>query len=389
MKSKAPQAESTTGAPAQQPARQGLTAAADTRAAAFADHGPRTHALRRATTIIGQSPRVQRQAQQSALIDHSPHIIAERGRLSGMFGKAARFGDPSSTAEPTQDAFPPAQFPFVQRKRDITDRLTQEDFGRNKRKRGDSERESDTLKDVEANYNKSLQSGRKVIGEGIKWYAGDEGRQKKIETYGGTYQSVIAAGYKVFWFFADDESVTICMVRGKEHQDLSSGEVEGYAHNGFEDDQDYFYANTFNVIKGDFHASINYREADNRIAQQEQLPPALSNSEIIWFQHQLAKEAYREKHGGSDEPSKIASISREQIGNTQTLDTIFMSDDARVTMKKGAGTIDEPREEAIALLGTPNGNSAVWILIQHEESGTVDIERVDYTKDGLVIRYMR
>jgi hypothetical protein len=148
------------------------------------------------------------------------------------------------------------------------------------------------------------------------------------------------------------------------------------------------YANTFNVKTGEFHASINYRNADSKVAEDEKLPPALSNSEIIWFQQEHAKRVYQEKNPDSGELKSITSISRNQIGNTRTLDTIFMSDENRVAFGGGTVVLNEPTEEAIALLGTPNGNSSVWILIQHAASGQVDIESVEFTRNGLKINYM-
>ena len=277
----------------------------------------------------------------------------------------------------------------IQMKRDITQQQTQQDFEENEGERGDQEEDSDTLQVVESNYQKSLRTGKRVVSEGIKWFGDAPDKQSRIETYGGTFQKVLDAGYKVFWFFPRKGHVTVCMVRGKKYASLESGEVAGYRHGPFYDDQSYFYANTFDVLTGKFHASVNYKNADDEAASEDDLPPSLSNSEIIWFQQQHAKDVFLDKYGTTQELSRISSISREEIGNTQTLDTIFMSDDARATMEGKSGIIDEPTEEAIALLGTPNGNSAVWLLLQHEDSGTVDIEQIKYSKDRLVIKYMR
>ncbi|MBO9701969.1 MAG: DUF4157 domain-containing protein [Sporocytophaga sp.] len=316
----------------------------------------------------------------------------------------------------------------VQRKRSKDDGITKEDFSKNYR--GNEKKVGDTVDVAEANYQKSLTSGRDKMNEAVKWFTNASDKKAQIETYGGTYQSVLDAGYKVFWFFPDEESVTICMTRGtirKRNSDVSgsdnehdsgsgsdneydsgeesendnenkkgeivileSQEVSGYAHSDvFEEDQDYLYANTFNVKTGEFHASINFRDLDTKLANKENLPPALSNSEIIWFMQSHAKEVYRLKYPEVGELSAVTSISREEIGNTQTLDTIFMADENREAFEGDTVTLTEPTDEAIAILGTPNGNSSLWMLIQHEKSGTVDIESLEFESDHIKINYIR
>ncbi|NEO86558.1 MAG: DUF4157 domain-containing protein [Spirulina sp. SIO3F2] len=284
-----------------------------------------------------------------------------------------------------------AACPMVQMKRDLKEKQTEDDFKANQEtySRGDNFKNTDTVETAEQNYNKSLSSGQRLVQKALKWYKNANDKEAPIATDTGTYRSVAAAGYKVFWFFEDEDSVTICMVRGEQYADLDTDEVSGYDFDPrFEDDQSYMYSNTFNVKTGEFHASINYRSKDMEVAKQDGLPPALNNSEIIWFQQDFAKTVYREKFKDQGELSQIKFISRNEIGNTQTLDTIFMCDDQRKAFEGGSVTLDEPTEEAIALLGSPNGNSAVWILIQHMESGTVDIESVEYEADRLIIRYL-
>ena len=277
--------------------------------------------------------------------------------------------------------------PIVQKIRNINEEQTLTDF-KNNPDRGDSATDQPLLVDVKKNYEKSLDSGKRLFNKEIEWFTNAPKKEPPISTYGGTYQSVINAGYKVFWFFPGKDSVTICMIRGEEYNELDSGEVSGYQFADFEDDQDFMYANTFNVKTGEFHASINYRNWDSEVAKEEGLPPALSNSEIIWFQQEHAKDVFRDKYPSSGKLSPITSISREQIGNTQTLDTIFICDEERIAYKGGRVILYEPKEESLALLGTPNGNSSVWMLIQHAESGKVDIKSIEYTQNGLVINYL-
>jgi len=277
--------------------------------------------------------------------------------------------------------------PQIQLKRDIGAHQTQIDFVANKISRGDGEKQTDTLDTVQNNYTKSLASGIRVMTKGLKWFTNAHDKPAAISN-DANQESVAAAGYKVFWFFKGDDSVTVMMTRGLYAKDSNSKEVEGYNFDVFDDDQDFLYANTFNVLTGAFHASINYRKQDDELAAEEGLPNALPNSEIIWFMHQHAKKVYAEKNPEAGPLKSITSISREQIGNTQTLDTIFMSDENRVAQTNGTVTINEPTEEAIALLGSPNGNSAVWALIQHALSGTIDIEKIEFSKNGLKIYYM-
>jgi hypothetical protein len=342
------------------------------------DNAPAADSCRlgRIAANINSSPRVQRLVQLNEDIQRSTRVQGLR-----------------QLAEQAQPAVGPVNSgisdrQIVQKKRDPGNEQTQTDFHNSPR--GDNEKETDTVATAVQNYEASLKRGTELVHRGLNWFVGASSIPP-ISTE-ETHKKVIDAGYKIFWFFPDEESVTICMIRGKEYDGLKSEEVGGYfRENFFVDDQDYFYANTFNVKTGEFSASINYRNKDQEIADKEELPAALSNSEIIWFQQAFARAMYGKKHGEETGPlAKINSISREEIGNTQTLDTIFMCDDERVAFQGGTKVISEPTEEAMALLGTPNGNSSVWILIQHETpGGSVDIESVEFTEDGLVIRFLR
>ena len=101
--------------------------------------------------------------------------------------------------------------------------------------------------------------------------------------------------------------------------------------------------------------------------------------------------AEKEKKSGKDDfkPSRLTSISREDISNAQTLDTIFLTNKGGAVARGETVRLDDGNDDDVwALLGTPNGNSAVWLLMQHgEEFGAVDIESVTYKKDKLTIRY--
>ena len=72
-----------------QTSRNSISAKADgTRTAAFVDNRPEAIALRKAQAIITQSPQVQRLAQQTALINNSPHMVVQRQRLNRICGEA-------------------------------------------------------------------------------------------------------------------------------------------------------------------------------------------------------------------------------------------------------------------------------------------------------------
>ncbi|MCR6641690.1 MAG: DUF4157 domain-containing protein [Sporocytophaga sp.] len=311
-----------------------------------------------------------------------------------MGQKALTAGQNRYTAIKTINAVPGHD--AVQRKRALDAETTLTDFGQIAR--GDNAKYDDTVQVAENNYQKSLVSGRDKMNEAVKWFTNAPDKKPQIETE-ETHKNVFDR-YKVYWFFDNDE-VIICLARGyiitsgEDDENIfientaESGKVDGYNQGPFEDDQDYLYANSYNVKTGEFHASINYRNNDIEIAEGKNLPPALSNSEIIWFMQSFAKEVYKKEYPEAEGLSEITSISREQIGNTQTLDTIFMADENRIAYLKGKVKLDEPTEEAIAILGTPNGNSSLWMLIQHEKSGEVDIESLEFKSDNIIINYMR
>ncbi len=67
-----------------------------------------------------------------------------------------------------------------------------------------------------------------------------------------------------------------------------------------------------------------------------------------------------------------------------------MTDGGSKTTQSEKVTIDDGNDPDVwALLGTPNGTSSLWLLMQHgHEQGTSDIESVTYGEDKMVIRFM-
>ena len=195
-----------------------------------------------------------------------------------------------------------------------------------------------------------------------------------------------AKGYKTFHRTdAERGSVELRTHRGPDVAGIAPGEVDEFE---LGDDQDYFYSNEYRGTTGEFHASVNYGNADTAMADEQELPETARNSEIIWEQYQRALEALRAARPEAP-PQTLKNITRNEISNTQTLDTIFMCDGGAQAQAGATVTLTEPSEDAIALLGTPNGNSAVYVLIQHgAEFGGRDIESVSYGKDSLDIKYL-
>jgi hypothetical protein len=252
------------------------------------------------------------------------------------------------------------------------------------RKRVPAEGVSKTKSD---HYDASLVSGRKLFIKGVKWFRGDHDAEAPVSN-ATTNDAVAAAGYKDFWFADNDEEIVVCTHRGPKVAGLHSGPSDSryQVSDDFDDDQSFYYSNTFNIVTGEFHASINYGKTDN-LENAVTLGAAPNNSEIIWHQHLIAKAAAASLQMEGD--ASIRSISRNQISNDQTLDTIFLCDRGAEAAAGQEITLTEPTEDAMALLGTPNGNSAVWLLMQHgHRSGATDIASVTYSKDKLVITYM-
>jgi hypothetical protein len=83
----------------------------------------------------------------------------------------------------------------------------------------------------------------------------------------------------------------------------------------------------------------------------------------------------------------LKTIKRSSITNPQTKHTIFWCDrggEAWATTNKI--TVTPADEDFWALLGTPNGNSAAWLVLQHGESmGATGIENIIYSDNDLTI----
>ncbi len=67
-----------------------------------------------------------------------------------------------------------------------------------------------------------------------------------------------------------------------------------------------------------------------------------------------------------------------------------MTDGGSQAVNNEKVTIEDGTDPDVwALLGTPNGTSSLWLLMQHgREQGATDIESVSYIADEMVIRFM-
>jgi len=110
---------------------------------------------------------------------------------------------------------------------------------------------------------------------------------------------------------------------------------------------------------------------DRKILKQRE---RARSSEIIFHQYKLAAEALGLKVAGG-----LREIHRLTIRNGRTQHAIFWSD-------HGADDSGTPHaaegDDRAALLGTPNGNSAAHLLLQHgAEIGALGIQSVEYSRN--------
>lgn len=142
-------------------------------------------------------------------------------------------------------------------------------------------------------------------------------------------------------------------------------------------DEGNFYNNNITLPTGEIHA-------DNNEAGDNPTPP--SNSEVLWYQYSLALEHYNENRQQGEEigGESLSQISRETIINDTTNEVIWMVYDSDDQVEK---TVAADSEDGQALLGTPNGKSAVWLLFDHLEEvggdkGITDIRLHKKIKKG-------
>jgi len=252
--------------------------------------------------------------------------------------------------------------------------------------RGDSEEEDDTADTVRGNYTASLDVGRGLMTSGLAWFTGNP--EKPPVSNVKTEEEIQARGYQDEYSFTGSE-----VLMGTDRVGPGNATPPIDKQGGMVSDE-HHYRNYFNVSTGEFKADMNYRNEDTAVAEENgfnagtERQNGIRNSEMIWHQILLARSKAPGK--GIDQLTKLKSITRGGVQNTQTLDTMFMCRDGGQRLIDNAPVVfDEPDDDVMALLGTPNGRSAVVLLLEHGSAeGLTDIESVTMTKTDLTIKYM-
>ncbi len=233
------------------------------------------------------------------------------------------------------------------------------------------------VEEAERDYTASLESGLKLRDKGLIWYQQGEGATKPIDTE-TTNTSIEAAGYKTFWT-VDGSKFELVTERGDRVEGQESRQLSGFGDvfEDFEDlGTDVMYGNSFDAATGAFTAEGNWGNWDDDF--NKKLGARAKNSEIIWHQQALARSKYAQSVGGPG--PTLDSITRSAINNDPTLHTLLFCDGWPGVKGVCQVTLESPFSDDVwALLGSPNGNSSVHLLMQHgEEFDGLDIRSVVY-----------
>ena len=113
-------------------------------------------------------------------------------------------------------------------------------------------------------------------------------------------------------------------------------------------------------------------------------------SEVAWWQY---KQALHSRHPPADDPTKdnyraakrrsLAQIEHKTIVNRQTMHTMLWCQGSPSTKREGWLTVcpsaEAERDDFCALLGTPNGLSAAYLVKEHgARFGKTAIESIDF-----------
>jgi len=226
-----------------------------------------------------------------------------------------------------------------------------------------------------------------------KWISGEEARPGKLSKSERTSGRMNERGYKTSTELAG-KGGTIKMKTGRG-RNAPGGELATP------------YDNLYDPQSGLFTAANNFKNLDT----DEELPEPMPNSEVIWHQFRTAlktealNSSYptlalgrrtfgpgqrKSSHDKVSTEGKLRSIRRDKVINKVTRDTIFWCDQGLEVMENRSEpvTVTPGSDDFSALLGTPNGNSAAWLLIQHgHEMGASDIKQITYSGSALIIDY--
>ena len=222
---------------------------------------------------------------------------------------------------------------------------------------------SSSYEESEANYGKSKVSGDNLKPKIQEWKVNKAKFLKK-----GTRKAVRDSGYRHGYATKSADEVKVASDRGWKRPPAPP-EVLSETHPGD-------YTNYYNR-SGEFTAAWNMKDYDEGKGSGAPLP----NSEIIWYQYKLALDKLNMPHK-THKKGNLKQIHRATIINVQTKDTIYWCDKA-VEAEDAPQTVTSTDDDFWALLGSPNGNSSAWLLLQHGVSmGASDIDSITYELGG-------
>ena len=123
------------------------------------------------------------------------------------------------------------------------------------------------------------------------------------------------------------------------------------------------YTNSFDVKRKQITAKGNW-------ADEDPTPKRLNNSEILWFQYQIAAQLYQDNNKLTDDQSiklrKVKDLFRDNVTNPETRAVVDLAYPNGKSWRKGHSHTWKPTSpDFFAVLGTPNGQAAGWMLAQH------------------------
>lgn len=230
-----------------------------------------------------------------------------------------------------------------------------------------------TQKDLVWEVDKFVQ---KEMGPFPEWQITDKGKPGTKSTdpeYGGTYLARLTKdaldNYSIVAFYGFKKTPN-----KKELKNASLGIP---------------YSSIYSLQAGQFTALKNFKDAEQDQTFAE------ANSEIIWNQYKSAVKTA--KSASADQGLKytgnLSEIERNTIINGQTLDTIFLCDRGGEVLdfkSKRVVRPDSDSEDFWALIGTPNGTSAGWLIIDHGTAlGLQSLESIEYQRSQMNIKYSK
>jgi len=347
---------------------------------------------------VDHRPSVAIQAKFTVSLQASAPLVSQRQQLGRLFGPSAQLQ--ADSEEELQKKTDPSAKPCMQR-----ERLGPRQACIAQRKKTTQPADSELVTEFETSVPSSVLSGKTIdsekadaiwtylkdlyntnVGKGDGYWTALEGditKYKDISTKSnvvdpntikrGQYDSKFTANY----------SSTVKHLGGAKYRvntkgynpDTTSKPVVG--DNAYEGD----YSNEFDIATGAVKAAWNMANFDKAL----QAGKGLSNSEILWQQHQLAAEEHYK--ADLDKSTKVGQaqkglsvVKRDTVINEETQQTVYMA------YPDGKKWTDEDKdwvpsqEEFKAILGTPNAKSSAFLLKDHLDQIEKTIDKITTTK---------